>query len=49
MYKLFVFGDEFLAQGLHLKSQQTTQLWLHYKSKDSFLLLNHKWTMVLLD
>ncbi len=22
MYKLLVFGDEFLAQGLHLKSQQ---------------------------
>ncbi len=22
MYKLLVFGDEFLAQGLHLKSHQ---------------------------
>ncbi len=35
MYKSLVFGDEFLAQGLHLKSQQRSsagiRTWLYAK------------------
>ncbi len=43
MYKSLVFDDEFLAQGLHLKSHQASQVLPHWLNQ-SFLFLTLTYT-----